>query len=110
MGRMSCIPVLPATGRHHPEPLWECKGPRGLWNLAKCSDVIIRNFNPGAAKLMGTAYDNLKAIKPDIIFAAITCYGNYGPYSYRVGFDPIAQTMSGAVAITSFTDNPPARS
>lgn len=86
------------------------KGRGVLRDLVKCSDVVIQNFSPGAAELMGITYDNLKAAKPDIIFVAISCYGSYGPYSQRIGFDPIAQTMSGAAAITGFPDNPPTRS
>jgi len=86
------------------------KGKEVFDDLVKKSDVVIQNFSPVAAELMGITYDNLKAIKPDIIYVAISCYGNTGPYSQRIGFDPIAQVMSGAAGITGFPENPPTRS
>jgi len=86
------------------------KGREILWDLVKCSDVVIHSFSQGAVELMSITYDNLKQAKPDIIYVDLSCYGSDGPYSQRVGFDPIAQTMSGAVSITGFPDNPPTRS
>ncbi len=83
---------------------------RGILNdLVKHSDVVIENFSPEAAKAMGITYDNFKAIKPDITFAHVSAFGSTGPYSHRLGFDAIAQAMSGAMAITGFP-GPPVRS
>lgn len=90
--------------------LGNTKGQEVLRDLVKHSDVLLQNFSPGAAEMMGITYENLKAMKPNIIFVAVSCYGTYGPYSKRIGFDPIAQTMSGAAAITGFPGNPPTRS
>ena len=85
------------------------KGQEVLRDLVKHSDVLLQNFSPGAAEMMGITYENLKAIKPNIIFVAVSCYGSTGPYSRRIGFDPIAQTMSGAASITGFPGSPPTR-
>lgn len=79
-------------------------------DLVKVSDVFLHNFSPGAVKIFNLSYDDIKAIKPDIVYAGISCYGSTGPYSDRVGFDQIAQTFSGAAAITGFENNPPTRS
>lgn len=77
-----------------------------LNELVKHSDVVIENFSPEAAKAMGITYDNLKAIKPDIIFAHISAFGPTGPYSHRLGFDQVAKAMSGAMAISGFPGTP----
>jgi crotonobetainyl-CoA:carnitine CoA-transferase CaiB-like acyl-CoA transferase len=45
----------------------------------------------------GLDYDTLRAVKPDIILASATAYGEGGPYSDRIGFDGAGQVMSGAV-------------
>jgi crotonobetainyl-CoA:carnitine CoA-transferase CaiB-like acyl-CoA transferase len=81
-----------------------------LADLVKVSDVVIHNFSPYAADLMGLTYEKLSAIKSDIILSAVSCYGSDGPYAKKTGFDPIAQTMSGAMAITGFPGGDPLRS
>ena len=44
----------------------------------------------------GLDYESLRAVKPDIILASATAYGEGGPYSDRIGFDGTGQVMSGA--------------
>lgn len=80
-----------------------------LRDLVPNCDVVIHNFAPQAAKLMGLTYENLSAIKPDIVVAAISCFGGQGPYSRRPGFDQIAQAMSGAMYLGGYEDKPPTR-
>lgn len=81
-----------------------------LKDLLEVSDVFLHNFSPGAIKRFNLQYADIRAIKEDIIYAGISCYGSEGPYSDRVGFDQIAQFFSGAAAITGFGNNPPTRS
>jgi crotonobetainyl-CoA:carnitine CoA-transferase CaiB-like acyl-CoA transferase len=81
-----------------------------ITDLVKTADVVLYNFSPYAAKLMGLTYEELAAMKPDIIVAAISCFGSEGPYANRVGFDFMAQAMSGAMALGGFPDIPPQRS
>ena len=81
-----------------------------LADLVKATDVVIHNFSPKAAELMGLTYEKLSAIKPDIIVSAVSCFGSDGPYANKTGFDPIAQTMSGAMAITGYAGGDPLRS
>jgi len=81
-----------------------------LADLVRTADVVLYNFSPNAAKLMGLTYEELAGIKPDIIVSAISCFGSTGPYANRVGFDFMAQAMSGAMALGGFADLPPQRS
>lgn len=81
-----------------------------LHDLVREADVVLHNFSPGAAAAMGLKYDELKGIKPDIIYTGVSCYGAAGPYAKRIGFDPIAQSMSGAASFNGFADDPPVRS
>lgn len=85
------------------------RGREVLTDLVKVSDVVIHNFSPVAARMMGLTYDELKAIKPDIILTAISCFGSEGPYSNRLGFDFIAQAMSGSMELGGYEDKPPIR-
>ncbi len=81
-----------------------------LADLVKHVDVVIHNFTPKAAEMMGLSYDILKRIKADIILTSISCFGSKGPYANRTGFDFIAQAMSGAMKTGGFPDSPPIRS
>ena len=77
--------------------------------LVRSADVVMHNFSPAAAEMIGLTWENLQAINPRIILTSITCYGSEGPYAARVGFDFIAQAMSGAMRAGGFPDKEPIR-
>ena len=54
------------------------EGLRVIEDLVGVSDVFLHNFSPGALKAFGLTYEDMKAIKPDIIYAGISCYGGTG--------------------------------
>src|SRR5690348_15037317 len=74
--------------------------------LAQSADVVIANLPIRVMQKMGLDYESLRAIKPDIILARISTFGPDGPYASRLGFDTIAQAMSGAMSLTGFADTP----
>ncbi|MBA7656116.1 Succinyl-CoA--L-malate CoA-transferase beta subunit [subsurface metagenome] len=90
--------------------LTKSKGKEILKELVKQSDVVIENFGPQVNKRLGLDYESLKKIKPDIIVTSVSAYGQYGPYASRLGFDGIAQAMSGLMSITGFPQGPPVKS
>jgi crotonobetainyl-CoA:carnitine CoA-transferase CaiB-like acyl-CoA transferase len=55
---------------------------------------------------MGLDYAALRAVKPDIILTTVSAFGHGGPWSHRVGFDGVAQAMSGAMYMTGHPDEP----
>ncbi|HVY88146.1 MAG TPA: CoA transferase [Hyphomonadaceae bacterium] len=69
-------------------------------DMAKTADVFVENFRPGAMARSGLGYDDLKAVKPDIIYCSVSGFGQTGPYRDRGGFDLIAQAMSGIMSFT----------
>jgi len=77
--------------------------------LVKQADVVIENFRPGVMDKLGLGYEALSKINPGIVYASISGYGTYGPYSQRPGYDVTAQAMSGIMYITGMPDNPPTR-
>ena len=74
--------------------------------LVKGADVVVANLPMNVLKSMRLDYDSLKATKPDIILARISTFGPDGPYANRVGFDTVAQAMSGAMSLTGFPGAP----
>lgn len=77
--------------------------------LVSRADVFLHNYSPDAAAAFKLTYDDIRAIKRDIVYTGISCYGNDGPYAHRTGFDPIAQVGSGAAALTGFEHEAPMR-
>ena len=84
----------------------KAEGQEVLRRLVAASDVVIANLPPQTLRAMKLDYDSLKAIKSDIILTTATAFGNPGPWSERVGFDGVAQVMSGAVYMTGQGDPP----
>lgn len=68
--------------------------------LAARSDVVIENFKTGSLARYGLDYARLSEIKPDIIYCAITGFGQTGPYAERAGYDFLIQAMGGLMSIT----------
>ena len=80
-----------------------------LMELVKKADVFLHNFSTGAVDRMGIGYEALRAVNPSLVYAEITGFGSDGPYANRLGFDQIAQAMSGAMELTGFPTTPPQR-
>jgi crotonobetainyl-CoA:carnitine CoA-transferase CaiB-like acyl-CoA transferase len=69
-----------------------------LYELVRRADVFVQNWRPGAAERLRVAEQDLRAIRPDLIYASITGFGDGGPYADRRGYDPIFQSLTGYVA------------
>lgn len=63
--------------------------------LVATADVVVANLPGPTLKAMGLDHESLAAVKPDIILTTASAYGSTGPYAERVGFDAVAQAMSG---------------
>ncbi len=74
--------------------------------LVRGADVVVANLPIGVLRKLGLDYDALREIKDDIILAMASAFGPDGPYGERLGFDAIAQAMSGAMSLTGFRDAP----
>ena len=40
-------------------------------------------------------YESVRKVKEDIVYCSISCFGHWGPYSHKPGYDIIAQAASG---------------
>ncbi len=74
--------------------------------LVLSADVVIVNMPLEVMKKLKLDYDSLRAIKEDIILVMASAFGPDGPYTNRVGFDSVAQAMSGAMSLTGFPGAP----
>ena len=78
--------------------------------LVAKSDVVVNNFAHGVMDKLGFGYDALRKIKPDIIMASLSGYGDTGPYADYVAYGPAQVPLSGLSALTGYKDWPPMHS
>lgn len=74
--------------------------------LIKTADVFIQNFRPGVAEKLGAGEDALRALKPDLIYCAISGFGQSGPSRDRPTYDTVAQAASGYLRLLTPPSNP----
>jgi formyl-CoA transferase/CoA:oxalate CoA-transferase len=77
--------------------------------LAAQADVVVENFTPGVAAKLAIDYETLKQVNPQIIYCAISGFGQDGPYRDKKAYDPIIQGMTGLMSITGERDGPPVK-
>jgi len=109
-GRVISLPPDAAIRRNSRSVSLNLKSPEGrgvFYRLAQTADVVIEGFRPGVVKRLGVDYDTLREIKPDIIYASLTGYGQTGPYSEYVGHDLNYLGLTGIVDMTGAADGPP---
>jgi crotonobetainyl-CoA:carnitine CoA-transferase CaiB-like acyl-CoA transferase len=68
--------------------------------LLERADVMMENFRPGTMERLGFGYEQVKAIRPDIIYASASGFGRSGPMVERPGQDLLIQAYSGLIAAT----------
>lgn len=74
--------------------------------LVESADIVIANMPPRALKGLKLDYESLSAIKDDIILVSNTCFGTEGPYGKKLGFDGLAQSLSGNMHLSGVDDEP----
>lgn len=80
----------------------DLKSPRGqevIRALIARSDVLLHNIRPSAVERLGIGYEAAKAIKPDLVYCAISGFGEEGPFAGKPAFDHIIQCWSGVAAV-----------
>lgn len=77
--------------------------------MVKRADAVVENYAPGTMDKLGVGYEDLKAIKPDIVYAAGSGYGRSGPKAKYPAMDLTVQAMTGVMSTTGFPDRPPVK-
>ena len=96
------LPSIPAltgdTGRGKRSAQLDLRdaGARGvLAGLVRDADVFVQGYRPGGLAALGFGPEALAALRPGIVAATLTAYGDAGPWAGRRGFDSLVQTASG---------------
>ena len=91
--------------------LLDLKQPDGLGafrRLVEGADVVLHNFRPGVAERLGVGYEQVRLIKPDIVYGSVGFCGEGGPWEGVPGYEPNAQAATGMMARMAGKAGPPA--
>ena len=83
------------------------EGMARLRELVARSDIVINNLRPGAMERQGLGYEQLKAIKPDIVAVSIKMWGNDGPLGHQTGYAPCFAALAGLASLVGYSGGPP---
>ena len=78
-----------------------------LRKLIELSDVVVESFTPGYMEQLGFSYDTLEQIKPGIVLASITPFGQTGPWCHYQATDLIEYAVSGLGYVNGRPDREP---
>ncbi len=82
------------------------RGKKILREMLESADVFLENFSPGAIDRLGFGYEEVKKIKPDIIYVHTSGYGQDGPYRDMKAFDGLIQAEAGIMEMTGPPESP----
>lgn len=84
-------------------------GMRIARDLAAVSDVVVQNFRPGVMDRLGLGYEDLRAVRPGLVYCSVSAFGDRGPWRDRPANDIIMQSVSGLMGITGEVGGGPVR-
>lgn len=85
------------------------KGKEVFHRLVATSDVLVENFRPGVMDRLGVGYEVLKKDHPNLIYCAISGFGQDGPLKSAPAYDQIIQGMAGVMSVTGTPETAPLR-
>ncbi len=83
------------------------KGVEIARKIAGIADIVVENFTPGVMSRLKLTYDELRKVKPDIIMASSSIYGQTGPKASFSGFGNTGSAISGHYMLTGWPDREP---
>ena len=80
-----------------------------IFKLLETSEAVVENFKPGTIERLGFGYEAMKAVKPNIVYASISGYGQTGPKAELPAFDGAIQAASGMMSVSGHPESGPVR-
>ena len=74
--------------------------------LAAQADIIVENFSAGTIAKLGLGYEDVKKRNPEVVFASLSGFGQYGPYKNKLAYDAIAEAMGGLTTLSGEPERP----
>ncbi len=76
-----------------------------IHRLIPAFDVVVCNYRAGVPARLGIDYATLSALRPGLIYATVTGFGEIGPSATRAGSDIVAQAYTGLMAAEAKVDD-----
>lgn len=80
------------------------EGIKQFYELAKTADIVVDSFRPGVLAKLKIDYETVKQYQPNIIYVAVTGYGQTGPYKEKAGHDINYLAYSGVLGVNGRPD------
>ena len=103
MTRASATGLFPVSNRNKRSVVLDLKTKEGVQaclDLARRSDVFVEGFRPGVVARLGVGYEQVRGVKPDIVYCSISGYGQTGPKAFAPGHDVNYLAASGALSFS----------
>ena len=78
-----------------------------LKSLVESADVVIENFSVGVTQRLGIDFEQLRAVKPDLVMVSMPAFGATGPDRSFVAFGPQQECLVGLAEITGYDPGTP---
>jgi crotonobetainyl-CoA:carnitine CoA-transferase CaiB-like acyl-CoA transferase len=104
-------PIFLTINRNKRSVLIDLKDPKmrpALERLIKSCDVFATSIRYEGLKRLGLSYEDVKALRPDVVYVHAAGYGSEGPYAGEPAYDDLIQSASGLADILPRTDGNPA--
>ncbi len=75
--------------------------------LVPTADIIVESFPPGHLEGLGSGYEALQALRPDIILTSISGFGSWGPHADYLAPDILGPAMAGIMWLAGDPEDPP---
>lgn len=82
------------------------RGKQVIKDLIAQSDVVVDNYSLGVLERWGMSYDELRALKPDVILIRLKGLGCTGPYAHHITYGPNLLTLSGITHLWNHPNSP----
>ncbi|GIW07789.1 MAG: putative CoA-transferase [Dehalococcoidia bacterium] len=99
--------LVNASKRHVTLNMNEPRARELVRDLVRISDVVVDNFGVDPLVKWGLGYQDLRAIRPDIILARSSVYGRSGPFAGVPGFGYSIAAAAGWNTLMGFPGDPP---
>ena len=84
------------------------EGREAVLRLAQGADVFVENFRPGVARRLGLGPEDIRAVRPQIVYCSISGWGQDGDNSARGAYDHVIQAATGMMTMQGGRpDDPP---
>lgn len=85
------------------------EGRDAFLRMVATADFVFENAGPGAMDARGLGFEKLRSVRPDLVYVAISPFGQTGPYANHHATDLTLSAMGGAMALIGDPDRRPVR-